>query len=146
MPTFNVPGSIDATGATNVTAALQSWINGVPNGTAGSPNILRFPGGSKYRIDATVRLENRSWLTFDTSSGVAEFTGEGVVYNEALTNQGAARTRAQWFLEDCTGITFRRIRTEGSNRSYHFSHTALRDLRHDLPAARDDLQPALGGR
>ena len=36
---FEVPATIDNSGATDVTAALQAWINSVPNGTAAAPKF-----------------------------------------------------------------------------------------------------------
>jgi hypothetical protein len=58
-----VPSSIDKTGTTDVTSALQSWINSQPNGTAASPTILIFPSGAIYKMNGGLRIDNKSYIT-----------------------------------------------------------------------------------
>ncbi len=55
-----VPASIDATCGSNVSAALNSWIAGRPNGST-----LVFPSGSCYQLggDAGLNLKGRDGLT-----------------------------------------------------------------------------------
>jgi len=45
---YPIPGTIDGTGATDTTFAIQQWINSVPDGTPGHPNVLQFGAGATY--------------------------------------------------------------------------------------------------
>ncbi len=67
---FDVPTSIDSTGATDVTAALQAWVASVPDGTSLVPNVLRFNGGT-YRVQTMLNVTSRNNLTFDCSTPTA---------------------------------------------------------------------------
>lgn len=75
-----VPPAAVTNCATDVTAALQSWINGVPNG-AGQHNILLFTPGC-YRVDGTLQITNRSWL---------DFRGGGAVIDQSHVEGGPQR-------------------------------------------------------
>jgi hypothetical protein len=55
-----VPPSIDATGATDVSAALNAWVASVANGST-----LLFPAGAIYRLSQGIQIANRSNLTFE---------------------------------------------------------------------------------
>lgn len=92
---YNVPDSINRTGTADATAALQSWIDGVPDGTALNPSILRFIGGT-YRIDSQLTLTSRSYLTFEFSSNTT------VQWNTPDDD-----SRRLFALEFCTGVVFR---------------------------------------
>jgi hypothetical protein len=99
---------IDATGASDVTADLQAWLNSVPDGSR-----LTIPAGARYRIDGTLAIRGKKNWTITCPKGTKPvFTGEAAE---------GARERAQWFLDDCEDIKFHRIRTEGSNRRYVYS-------------------------
>jgi hypothetical protein len=120
---YTVPGGIDRTGATDVTSALQAWIDSVPDGgSLSTPSVLSFPAGCTYRIDGTLRIQNRHNLVFACLSRtpITKFTGEGVVYNESGSFTTAERTRCQWFVKSSTSIKFSRLRAEGSNRLWHY--------------------------
>lgn len=55
--TYTVPGSIDATGATDVSDALTLWIaNHTADGLPGAPNRIVFNG--TYRVEYTLMLGN----------------------------------------------------------------------------------------
>lgn len=58
--TPNIPASIDGTGSTDVTAAMQSWLRGLPSGAKAV-----MGAGKTYRIDGTVQLSNRAPITID---------------------------------------------------------------------------------
>lgn len=62
---FVVPSSIDGSGNTDVTDALNRWITSVPDGSATSPSILQFPSGKVYLLSQGLQISNRSNLTFD---------------------------------------------------------------------------------
>lgn len=57
-----VPATIDATGATDVTAKLAAWIATVPDGST-----LRFTGGT-YRIHTMLNIQGRTNLTIDCTT------------------------------------------------------------------------------
>ena len=62
---YTVLASIDGTGLTDVTAALNNWIATVPNGTAANPSVIRFPSGNTYLVSQGIQISNRTFLTFD---------------------------------------------------------------------------------
>ena len=93
-----VPRSIDATGRTDVTAALQSFIDKVPNG-----RIIRFQRLGRYRVDGTLFVSHRDHLLFD-GEGAMVFAG---------TRGGPAR--AQWWIKDGSRIVFRDLWVRGAN-------------------------------
>jgi hypothetical protein len=98
----------DSTGASDVTAELQAWLNSVPDGSR-----LIIPAGARYRVDGTLTIRGKKNWTITCPKGTKPvFTGEGAE---------GARERAQWFLDDCEDIKFHRIRTEGSNRNYVYN-------------------------
>ncbi len=68
----SVPSSIDATGATDVTAALNTWIASVPNGST-----IVFPAGARYRLSQGVQMAGRSGLTFEGSGATLIASGPG---------------------------------------------------------------------
>lgn len=55
-----VPDSIDATGSSDVSAALNSWIATVPNGST-----IVFKAGGKYRLGAAIKPSQKRNLTFE---------------------------------------------------------------------------------
>lgn len=61
--TFNVPTSIDRTGATDVSTALNNYIASVPNGS-----IIVFPAGSTYKLNRGLGIEARQNLIFRGSN------------------------------------------------------------------------------
>lgn len=54
-----MPAAIDATGATDASALLQSFLATVPDGAT-----IVFPAGATYRMDAGLLIQNRRDLTF----------------------------------------------------------------------------------
>jgi hypothetical protein len=57
--TVAVPSSIDATGATDASPALNAFVATVPDGSA-----IAFPAGSTYRLDKGIQFANRHNLMF----------------------------------------------------------------------------------
>ncbi len=70
--TVNVPSSIDATGNSDVAAALQAFVNSVPNGS-----VISFPTNGIYRVSVGIRLDNRSNLVFAGNGSTIRTTGSG---------------------------------------------------------------------
>jgi hypothetical protein len=69
-----VPTTIDATGATNAAAALQSFVNGVPDGS-----VIVFRAGAIYRMDRGLLLVNRHNLVFEGNGATLRATGAGTL-------------------------------------------------------------------
>jgi hypothetical protein len=67
---ISVPATIDATGATNVSAALQAFINSVPNGST-----IVFKAGGIYRVDPGLQFEGRSNLVFEGNGATIKNVG-----------------------------------------------------------------------
>lgn len=68
-PVTTVPAFIDASGATDVTAALQAFLDAVPNGST-----IRMMAGARYRVDGTLKLTRRNDLDWDGAGATIEAT------------------------------------------------------------------------
>lgn len=53
---FNIPASIDATGATEVSAEIMTWFSSLPSGTQAQPIIVRFKKNGLYWVDSSLML------------------------------------------------------------------------------------------
>lgn len=95
---YTPPASIDPTGATDVSAALQSWIASVPDGST-----IVFPAGATYRIEETVYISHRSNLTID---------GNG---SHTVTTTTGDRTRRHFALISDSNLTIRNLTVKGAN-------------------------------
>ena len=76
---YTVPSSIDGTGATDVSSAIQSFVNSVPNGTSSLPSIIVFPNGKTYKLSKGVDLNDRNYLTFWGYGNTFKTVGAGNV-------------------------------------------------------------------
>jgi hypothetical protein len=65
-----VPASIDATGRTDASRALQSFVNGVRDGST-----IDFKAGGTYRLDSALVLSGRRDLTLDGHGATLELEG-----------------------------------------------------------------------
>lgn len=103
MPTYLVPASIDATGATDVTADLAAWLSTVPDGTALERSLIEFPAGSVYRTEGSVVLTERHHFT--------------VVGNDAqfVMDELAGYDRPSWAFYSCTNFDVTSVRVRGAN-------------------------------
>jgi len=72
--TVSVPGSIDATGATNAATALQSFVNGQPDGT-----VINFPAGAVYRLDRGLFISGRHNLVFVGNGATVRAAGSSTL-------------------------------------------------------------------
>ncbi|MGO9208258.1 MAG: right-handed parallel beta-helix repeat-containing protein [Candidatus Limnocylindrales bacterium] len=85
-----VPTSIDATGASDASAALQSWLGSVPDGST-----IIFRAGGTYRMDKGLQIfPGRQNLTLD---------GNGAT----LRSNGDATSASSLFIVSGTDITIR---------------------------------------
>ncbi len=65
-----VPASIDATGATDASAALNSWLGTVPDGST-----IVFKAGGVYRMNAALKFAHRRNLTFEGNGATLRAAG-----------------------------------------------------------------------
>ena len=100
---ITVPASIDATGTTDVSAALNAWIASQPDGSS-----LVFPDGSRYLLggDAGLQLDGRSGLTL-----------EGAGSTLLLRTNGVSNRSSAFFLQDSRHITIRGFTVDGGNEA-----------------------------
>lgn len=96
--TFSPGAGIDATGSTDVTAALQGFLDGVPDGST-----VSFGATARYRIEGTLRLVGRQNLTL---------VGNGATFFATTIGN---RTRSQWQVEGGANIVFRSMVIKGAN-------------------------------
>lgn len=94
-----LPNSIDATGSSDASGALASFIASVPNGST-----IVFKAGGTYRLDIGLRILGRRNLTFE---------GNGATLKATATT-GQPRT-SPFLLEGSSGITIRNFTLVGSN-------------------------------
>ena len=111
-PSVTVPSSVDATGASDVTEELRSFIASVPNGTT-----IAFAPGARYRIEGVLLVKGRRNLTFEGNG--AEFfattDGSGVEPNDEWYGRNWPRHRAHWVIHGGAGIVLRDIVVRGAN-------------------------------
>lgn len=96
--TLSVPATIDPTGATDVTAALNAFIAAAPDGST-----LVFPAGGRYRIDGTVVVADRNRVTIE---------GNGSTFFAATPGD---RTRVHWQVVRGSDVVLREIFVVGAN-------------------------------
>jgi hypothetical protein len=65
-----VPASIDASGSANVSSALQSFIDGAPNGST-----IVFRAGGTYRLGSAIRVRGKRNLTLDGNGATLRMEG-----------------------------------------------------------------------
>lgn len=70
--TVTVPSSIDATGSSDVTSALASFVEGVPDGS-----VIVFPANGTYRVTQGIYLRGRSDLVFEGNGSTIRSSGSG---------------------------------------------------------------------
>jgi len=70
--TYRVPTSIDASGGSDASAQLISFIKGVPDGS-----VISFPAGAVYRIDKGLLMAGRRNLVLDGNGATLRMRGAG---------------------------------------------------------------------
>ncbi|MBA3235158.1 MAG: hypothetical protein H0T59_04065 [Chloroflexi bacterium] len=68
--TVNVPSSIDATGASDASAPLATFLRSVPNGST-----IAFRAGGTYRLDTAIHLKDRHNLVFEGNGATLRMAG-----------------------------------------------------------------------
>lgn len=112
---YNVPASIDGTGATDTTRAWQTFLNSRPPGTT-----VNCPPGSQYRVDGTILVRNRTKLTI-VGNGSRWFAATVSGINADVTPPVAnvpceldGLNRGQFEFQTCTDIVLRDMEIEGA--------------------------------
>ena len=72
-PTVAVPDSIDATGATDASVALTSFLDTVPDGST-----IAFKAGTVYRMDVGLKFSDRHDLTFEGNGATLRSNGDNL--------------------------------------------------------------------
>jgi hypothetical protein len=85
--TVTVPASIDATGASDVSAALASFIRSVPDGST-----IAFKAGGTYKLSSAMHLTDRHDLVFDGNGATLRMAG-CAVEDSAFLLDGTPSTR-----------------------------------------------------
>jgi parallel beta-helix repeat protein len=70
--TVNVPSSIDATGSSDASSALNSFIGSVPDGST-----IVFRAGGTYRLDTGIYVSGRNRLVFEGNGATLRANGSG---------------------------------------------------------------------
>ena len=69
-PVVTIPATIDPTGASDVSDALDTFLGQVPDGAR-----IAFQPGGRYRLGHAIRLEGRHRLTFDGQGARLDIAG-----------------------------------------------------------------------
>ncbi|MDQ1461764.1 MAG: hypothetical protein QOI08_3248 [Actinomycetota bacterium] len=96
---FTVPSSIDATGSTDVTSALQRFVNLTPDHSE-----LDFRAGARYRIEGTLHLNERNDMAID---------GKGATF--FATQPTRDRNRSQWSFNNDSNLDVANMTIRGAN-------------------------------
>lgn len=103
--TFSAPASIASNCSRDVTAAVLGWIASVGDGST-----LRFAPNACYRIDGTLRIENRNRLLID---------GNGSTFRAFTSGRElgarAARTRSQFKFVNGSDLRVQNLIVRGAN-------------------------------
>jgi hypothetical protein len=106
---------VDATGAGDVTDAINAVLAALPNGTT-----VRFPPNATYRIEGTLRVENKDGITIDGQGSLFFAATDGNPARSSdpeLSVRYAIRNRAHWRVRRSRNITLRNMVIVGSSTS-----------------------------
>ncbi|MDQ1381672.1 MAG: hypothetical protein QOJ71_2391 [Actinomycetota bacterium] len=96
---YTVPSSIDSTGSTDVTSALQRFLNLTPHHSQ-----LDFKPGARYRIEGTLHLDERNDMAID---------GKGATF--FATQPTRNRNRSQWSFNNDSNLEIFNMTVRGAN-------------------------------
>lgn len=133
-PVHDVPASIDATGTSDVTDELQSFIEGVPDGS-----IVRMAPGGRYRVEGTIFLAGRTDIEWDGAGATIEAT-ELVDTNR----RNISLVESSWiYIHD---LTIRGVNPEPGvlDRDHQFEHGIWIDGGSDIEIAEVTIENPLG--
>ena len=103
--------NIDASGATDVTDALNAYLASVPNGS-----VVSLPAGARYRVEGVVRILERSNFTIEGNGAriFATTDGSGVVPPADIRHLWP-RQRSHVEIRDGSNIVIRNLSVRGAN-------------------------------
>ena len=115
-----VPGSIDASGGSDVSGALQRFVDGVPNGST-----IVFKAGGTYRVSHGLRLAGRHDLVFAGNGATIQTTGAGddILASPFVVDQGSQH------------ITIRDLSLVGNDPDAGTAYTFHRGLENQMGVA-----------
>jgi Right handed beta helix region/Malectin domain len=93
------PPTIDRTGSTDVTAAMQAWLTKVPH-----HSMISFPSGAKYRAEGTLAIRRKNDIVVQ---------GNGATFFATVAS--SVRDQAQWVLENDSNIVFSNLAIRGTH-------------------------------
>jgi hypothetical protein len=97
--TIFVPASIDASGKTDVTLALNAWLSRVRRGTT-----VMFPRNGNYRLDGSLRITSLWNVVIDGNGSVFRTTATGTPHRRHILIDGGGK------------ITLKRLTVVGPNK------------------------------
>ncbi len=104
------PASIDATGATDVTAALDDWIAGTPD-----RSTITLAADARYRVDGVIQIRNRRGLVIEGNGATIVAPDDGS--SSEPTQRSLAgkwpRNRRHVAISGSTDITVRDLAIDG---------------------------------
>jgi len=111
---LQVPGTIPTGLKHDATAALNKFLQSVPNGVT-----VQFPENAVYRIEGTLLLKEQQGITVDGRGATFRATDPMPDYQKAgnYSKWRAVRTRAQWRIKDCRDIVLRNIQVIGAHKN-----------------------------
>jgi parallel beta helix pectate lyase-like protein len=105
-PVHEVPAGVDPTGATDVTAEFQAFLDTVPDNST-----IVLPAGATYRVEGVLTLIDRNGLTFEGNGATVLATTDG----SCCVPGSEVRERSQWRLVGGSGYVFRHLTVKGAN-------------------------------
>jgi hypothetical protein len=108
---FAPPASIDASGVTDVTAALNQFLASVPESS-----VVTLPAGARYRAEGVVRLAGKTDLTIEGNGALifAETDGSDLTPPEDLRHLWP-RARSHVEISGSRNIVIRNLMVRGAN-------------------------------
>lgn len=106
-----IPATIDTTGTTDVTNALNAYFRSVPDSSE-----IHFVPFARYRVEGTLLFVNRRHLTLQGNGATvfATTTGAGVTPPASLAHRWP-RGRRHFLFQGGAGITVRNVKVRGAN-------------------------------
>ncbi len=112
---YNIPSSIDGSGNTNVSTAIQAFVNSVPNGTSSNPSIIKFPAGKTYQLQPGINYGGKSYIIFDGSGTPTQYGNTGGATLKAPGNGIKVENSPFYAQYPANDIIFKNFNLIGSN-------------------------------